>query len=86
MGLDSVELVMEAEDHFGIKIPDDVAETLLTVGSMHDFVVLELQRVGRPRNPDAVLLELRKLICDQLGVSPERVVPGARFVEDLNVD
>jgi hypothetical protein len=26
------------------------------------------------------------LICKQLGVEPERVVPGARFVDDLQVD
>ena len=32
MGLDSVELVMATEEHFGIEIPDEDAETLQTVG------------------------------------------------------
>lgn len=30
MGLDSVELVMNTEERFGIEIPDKVAETLVT--------------------------------------------------------
>lgn len=86
MGLDSVELVMSTEEHFGIEIPDDVAETLVTVGSLHGFVVSELERIGRPRAAATVFAELRNLICDQLGIKPERVVPEARFVQDLRID
>lgn len=86
MGLDSVELVMATEERFGIEIPDHIAETLFTVGSLHDFVVSELQRVGRPRDAEVVFVDLRELICVQLGIKPERVVPEARFVQDLNID
>jgi acyl carrier protein len=86
MGLDSVELVMATEEHFGIEIPDQIAETVFTVGSLHEFVVLELQRLGRARDGEVVFAELLELICDQLGVTPERVVPEARFVQDLKID
>ena len=87
MGLDSVELVMSVEEHFNIEIPDDIAGTLVTVGSLHVFVVSELQRLGRNSvNADTVFEELRELICYQLGIKPERVVPEARFVQDLNID
>jgi acyl carrier protein len=86
MGLDSVELVMNTEEHFGIEIPDHIAETLFTVGDLHDFVVAELHRSGRARDAEAVFSELRELICDQLGIEPERVVPAARFVQDLRID
>ena len=86
MGLDSVELVMNVEEHFGIEIPDRIAETLFTVGDLHGFVVAELNRRGRPQDPEAVFGELRELICDQLGIEPERVVPAARFVQDLRID
>ena len=86
MGLDSVELVMNTEEHFGIDIPDKVAEALITVGDLHSFVVAELDRVGRTRASDVVFSELRELICDQLGIKPERVVLEARFVKDLNID
>jgi len=86
MGLDSVELVMNAEKHFGIEIPDHVAETLLTVGDLHSFILAELNRIGRPQKPEIVLSELRELICDQFGIEPERVVVEARIVKDLGID
>ncbi|MEK7584927.1 MAG: acyl carrier protein [Patescibacteria group bacterium] len=41
--LDSVEMVIEIEDFFDIKIPDETAEILLTVGSTIDFVCKKLE-------------------------------------------
>lgn len=87
MGLDSVELVMKVEEHFDITIPDEDASTLVTVGMLHTWVVNELQRLRRPNvEPTAVFYKLRDLICRQLGVKAERVVPEARFVQDLHID
>jgi acyl carrier protein len=87
MGLDTVELVMAVEEHFGIEIPDDVASTLDTVGLLHEFVVSQLQRERvLPVDEAAVFSELRELICKQSGVEPERVVPDAYFVKDLRLN
>ena len=36
--LDTVELVMAFEEQFGIEIPDDAAETILTVQNAIDFI------------------------------------------------
>lgn len=36
--LDTVELVMAFEEEFGIEIPDDAAETILTVGDAVKFI------------------------------------------------
>jgi len=36
--LDLVELVMELEDNYGIRIPDEEAARILTVGQAADFV------------------------------------------------
>ena len=36
--LDLVELVVELEDRYGIRIPDDEAAKILTVGEAADFV------------------------------------------------
>jgi acyl carrier protein len=36
--LDTIELVMVFEDEFGCEIPDDAAETILTVGDAIKFL------------------------------------------------
>ena len=36
--LDTVELIMEFEEEFGIEIPDDDAENIITVGSAVDYI------------------------------------------------
>ena len=36
--LDTVELIMEFEEEFGIEIPDEKAENITTVGSAVDYI------------------------------------------------
>ena len=36
--LDTVELIMQFEEEFGIEIPDDDAESLLSVGQAIDYI------------------------------------------------
>ena len=36
--LDTVELVMAFEEEFGIELPDDAAETILSVGDAINFI------------------------------------------------
>ena len=36
--LDTVELIMQFEEEFGIEIPDDEAEKLLSIGQAVDFI------------------------------------------------
>jgi acyl carrier protein len=47
MGLDTVELVLAVEEHFGVEIPDEEASKLLTVGMLQAWVVSELENQGR---------------------------------------
>ena len=42
VSLDTVELIMEIEDEFGISIPDDLAEKISTVGDAIKFVEQEV--------------------------------------------
>ena len=87
MGLDTVELVMKVEKHFGIEIPDRDAARLATVGDLHGYVV-EALRIRQRFQGDSgdVFAKLREIICRQLGVKPEEVVPSARFVDHLRAD
>ncbi|HNX97453.1 MAG TPA: acyl carrier protein [Candidatus Aminicenantes bacterium] len=41
--LDNVELIMALEDEFKLKIPEEEAEKLTTVGAALDYVVSKLQ-------------------------------------------
>ena len=93
MGLDTVELVMEVEDAFSVSIADDVAERILTVGDLYQFLLREKDRPiseGEQRpsigTPDEVWLKLREIIVNVLGVPPEDVRPEARWIEDLGAD
>jgi acyl carrier protein len=84
MGLDTVELVLAVEQVFSIKISDETAGNITTVGELHEYVVAELNRLGRPNvNRDVAYDLLHNVICFQFGVKPEKVVPDARFVQDL---
>jgi acyl carrier protein len=87
MGLDTVELVMSIEEDFDIRIPNEVAATLVTVGQLHEYIVAELDRRNAVETDRAqVFGQLRDIICEQLGVDPALVRPEARIVEDFGAD
>lgn len=90
MGLDSVELVMAIEDEFNLKIPDEKAAKLDTVGKLYQYVIENYHE-----NPNAlrnvnfeteVWEKVKKVIVYQLGVKPEQVTKQANFVYDLGMD
>ncbi|MBO6514201.1 MAG: hypothetical protein JJ974_09590 [Phycisphaerales bacterium] len=91
MGLDSVELVMECEDHFKIVISDEDASKTYTVGELHELCVRLVERTYPEFKMDdaqraAMFHQVRMIVSEQLGVRYERTVPEARFIEDLKMD
>ena len=87
MGLDTVELILAMEKRFSIRIPNEVAPRLATVGHLHQFVVEQLRhQESQQLTPDEVYSIMADIICDQLGVRREDVVPDANFVYHLGAD
>ena len=86
MGLDTVELVLEAEKYFGVLVPDERAEKIETV---EQFARLLCELRGQTIVPlpyEAVLLQLQQIIASRFMIPIELIVPEARFVKDLGLD
>lgn len=83
MGLDTVELVMEFEETFGITIPNRDAESLLTIGDVVRYV---LSRVEISRSAPCLtawaFYRLRRALIVEASAERGRVRPGASL-EDL---
>lgn len=86
MGLDTVELVLEVEQHFGVSVPDEMAERIETVGELAQLVCHLRREAGLPlRYPDA-LSGLQDLTSRLFRIPLDRIGPDARFVKDLGLD
>jgi acyl carrier protein len=88
MGLDIVEIFMQAEETFAIEIKDDEAAAADTVGRLYDLILKKLEEKsgGNVADAEAIWLKVRDLVADQLQVREDEVVPEARFNQDLGAD
>jgi acyl carrier protein len=85
MGLDSVEILMEVENAFGIKIPGEEAEKIITVGDFHNSVWKHMDgRQIDKCHSQAVFYKLRSDLASQnqlfrseitLDTSPDMLLP-----------
>src|SRR5512133_3892491 len=74
MGLDSVELVMEVENTFGIQIPDSVAEKIITVEDFHNAVWEYVKnRKSIKCKSQSLFYKLRKSVCDTIQISTQSI-------------
>lgn len=92
MGLDSVEVIMDIEDRFGIEITDAEAARCARVGDLLGVVMTKLE-AGETTKPERqqwtrqqVLEEMRDIIVEQAGVRRELVTLEARLREDLEIN
>jgi hypothetical protein len=86
MGLDSVEILLEVEERFGVQISDDVALKCVTVADLQAVVVDLLVQQGRTRSSelqDEVFKGLVEISVEQMGINPAKVRPESRWVGDI---
>ena len=82
MGLDIVEMVMEVEKAFAVRIPDADAARLETVGQL--FAYLQ-EHAPLARQPDA-WERFQTVLAHEIGVPRGEIRPEASFVRDLRMD
>ena len=92
MGLDSVEIIMDIEDRFGIEITDAEAARCWRVGDLLGCVMAKLE-TGQSSKPERqqwtrphVLEEIRDVIIEQVGLRRERITLDAGLRGELGID
>ena len=84
MGLDSVELLLQIEEEFGITFSDDEAIKIETVGQFRDAVLGKV--APRTYTREYIFDRIRGVLIKDFGVSADQISPEARIVRDLGVD
>lgn len=86
MGLDTIELVLYTERHFGVSVPDERAERTVTVEQFAHLLCELRAQTPAPLVYAVVLLQLQQLIAKHFKIPLAKITPNARFVEDLGLD
>jgi hypothetical protein len=86
VGLDTVELVIDVENAFGISIPDTDAGGLYTVGDLQQYVVAARAQMGRPLTPEDVWSQLCDILEHGYAIQRKAITTQARIVTDLGLD
>lgn len=82
MGLDSVELLVEIENTFGINIPSKIAEQTSTVGQMYDVVWDLIKQDNTPRcRTQTLFYKLRACLKNEFLF--EEVISPVSLTEDI---
>ena len=86
MGLETVEIIMEVEDHFGIHVPDEVASNCITVADFHEVIVEMLVAKGRVRSAELeaeVFEALVRISTEITRGDPASIRPESRWVGEV---
>lgn len=89
MGLDFFEVVPEVEEAFDISLREADLPEMISIGNLYNAALAALQAqhphrfASNPTYAEQVWAELSQLLQSQLGLSPEQIVPSARFYYEL---
>lgn len=83
-----MEVVLWAEDEFGVDLPDEITRELRTVGDLVDCIGVRLAAApqGQPPTAADIHLRLAHFLATRFALPHERITPDARFAEDLGLD
>jgi acyl carrier protein len=83
MGMDLLEIVIDSEEEFDIRLDHDVVPLLVSDLLEPIIAAVRQQHPDSRLTDDDVWRQLRRMISDQLGVPLDRVTKTANFVTDL---
>lgn len=86
MGLESVELVMEIEERFGISMSDADAALISTVGDLQRFIVAACEETEQQVTPDEAWTWLRDFLEHRYRIPRDKITLDARIGPDLGLD
>jgi acyl carrier protein len=81
MGLDVVELVMEVEEQFGVRIADREAERMRTVGDLYQFLLGKRSLVLDGCPSSAVFYRARRALIQLFCVERQAIRPSSSLEE-----
>ena len=84
MGLDTVELLMEAETRFDVSFSQEEVSELETVGDFHAFVCFKMKESNELDVPPS-WSNFRSFVGAELGISSDKIKPESTW-RDLRVD
>jgi acyl carrier protein len=83
MGMDLLEIVLEAEEEFDIRLDHDEVPLLVSELLAPTIYAIRRQHPDRRLTDDDVWIQLRHMLSYQLGVPLEQVTKTANFITDL---
>jgi len=88
-GLDTVRLVAEVEDVFGISIPDKEAERIQTAGQLCDYLVKKIGAIGSPSDSclsAASFYLTRRKLASLFGVKQRAIGPDTAIEQFIPME
>jgi acyl carrier protein len=87
MGLDTVEIVLWAEDEFEVPMPDEEVGSIYKVGQFAEYIARKVnQEKGTNIDYSDTLPKILDYLEDAHGIERSKVTLSSRFVQDLGFD
>lgn len=88
MGLDTIEILLWAEQEFGIEIPDSEAAEILTVGQFASCIhgkLLDTQGTRAIAEAE-IFSRIKTFLLTAFKIAPDRISTDSQFIKDLRLD
>ena len=84
MGLDTVEIVLWAEEKFGVEMPDEEVTNICTVGEFANYIASKVNNEkGTNISFEEVMPDLLDVLEADYSVPRHKITLDSRFVQDL---